>query len=453
MNATNSLPNWLHRLESLHPQEIDLGLERVWQVAHQLLPQILLSPERQNLPFTVITIAGTNGKGSVIAFLEAILHAAGLRCGSYTSPHLRRFNERVRINGQMIDDTTLCELFSMIDKARGKISLTYFEFATLAALLYFTREDCDIVLMEVGLGGRLDAVNILNNDISIITTVDWDHQQWLGDSLEQIGAEKAGIIKPRSICVYGDADIPQSVLDTAIAQEAKLIHWQQDYSIVPPDPVNDAISSNWSLSMPLFGKILTNLQKTVLNGEKQYQNAATAIMVLTTLAQQHKLPDLSTAIINQGLRNACLPGRLQVINEHPRVIVDVAHNPQATRILARYVQQLKQSNKKTGKNLRVHAVFGVMQDKDITAIINAIQAQIDVWHLLCLNVPRARSCVDLRQQLSARLQSVSIQCYNSFSQIMSAVQYAENQNQQTCLVVFGSFYTVAQAWDYFHAGT
>jgi dihydrofolate synthase/folylpolyglutamate synthase len=390
--AAKSLASWLDRLESLHPEEIELGLERVSAVAHSLglLP----------FPATVVTVAGTNGKGTTVAVLSALLQRAGRSCCVYTSPHLLRYNERVRMGGQLASDSQLVAAFEAIDRARGDISLTYFEFGTLAALYLFHRARADVVILEVGLGGRLDAVNLVDPDIAVITSVALDHESWLGDDREQIGYEKAGILRAGIPLVVADLDPPLSVRSRAA--ELACDSWY-----VGEDDLRIAAGSS-----------------------QRPENVAAARRVAHLLGVDVEDSELS------GLLADCGPaGRLQQleIGGHP-IVLDVAHNPAACDNLATFLA----GNPVPG---RTFALFAALSDKKIHAMIRSCQKQVDGWCVTGLpGVGRALPVSELADEL--RRCGVHI---NSEHNDPAAAWHSAKNSLRTGdrLVVFGSFYTVA----------
>jgi dihydrofolate synthase/folylpolyglutamate synthase len=402
-----SLTEWLNYLEALNPHKIILGLERLTPVAQQLNITHFSCP--------VITVTGTNGKGSCVAILEAILTAAGYRVGAYTSPHLLRFNERIRINTQEINDEVLCNAFAVIQQevTRLKIPLTYFEFITLAALKIFRDANLDVLILEVGLGGRLDAVNIISADIAVITTVDIDHTEWLGKDRASIAREKAGIFRSKHDAICGDFDPPQNLLEIAKELNVRLHCIHKDFSF-------SQLQNTWHWQSKKI------LWKNLPLPKFTCQNAATALMVIELL--QAKLT-ISLAAIQNGLLKAFLPGRLQQCGN---IIFDVAHNPHATHWLAKQLAVISKQ--------RYIAVIGMLADKDIPGSLAPFCQQIDAWYVGTLPGPRgADSSVLLRA-----LQAMGIKrCYNFASvaeAFLKAKQACENNDR---IVVFGSFYTVA----------
>ena len=348
-----TLEGWLEYIEQRHPKSIELGLERVREVAARMR---LGKPAKQ-----VITVGGTNGKGSTVAFIEAIARAAGLKVGAYTSPHLLRYNERVRIDGREAGDAELVAAFESVETARAGTLLTYFEFGTLAALWLFQRSGLDLAVLEVGLGGRLDAVNLVDPDVSVITTVDIDHVDWLGNDRESIGFEKAGIARAWKPLVLGEIDSPSSVLRHAYAIGANAIRLGSDFFHEPVD------AARWRWRDAGFE---IELPVPMLAAPVQRANAATAIAALRAL--DIELPDTALA---EGVAKAMLPGRLQRFDvAGTPVIVDVGHNPQAARELAAWLQ----AEPAGGRNL---AVFAALADKDVEGIVDALKDVVSSWFL------------------------------------------------------------------------
>jgi len=414
----SSLEQWLHWQETLHPSEIELGLDRVRQVYRSLCPE--------TLPFRVVTVAGTNGKGSSIAALEAILLAAGYQVASYTSPHLLRYNERIRLNGEAVSDQTLMAAFEQVDQARQDVSLTYFEFGTLAALRIFCDAQPQIVLLEVGLGGRLDAVNIVDADVALITSIGVDHVAWLGNDRETIAREKAGIMRAGRPVVCSDPVPPATIARHAEEVGAELYQLGEAFDYQLKD-------NHWCWhyrgEMPLTWN---NLPPPGLPGEHQYRNLAGALMVLSLLKSGFPI---NRQQIGTGLLQLKLPGRLQLIPGDVPLLLDVAHNPDGTGQLARTLQ----SQAVTGRNW---AIVGMMADKDIRAALTPLIPLIEGWYPVDLNVERAATASQLAEVLTElRVQTVAPQ-----SGVAEALQAARNAAQPgDRIVLFGSFYTVADA--------
>lgn len=410
-----SLEEWLIWQESLHPSTIDLGLERPGEVLRTM------GMERPD--YTVITVAGTNGKGSSVAMLDAILRAAGYRVGCYTSPHLLRYNERIRINGEMVTDEVLCEAFGRVDQARGDISLTYFEFGTLAAFDIFSRNSLDVAVLEIGMGGRLDAVNLLDCDCALVTAIDIDHSDWLGKERESIAREKAGIFRPGRPAVCSDPDLPQSLQEHAHQTGAPLYRIGHEFGYRMKEP-------GWEW----WGKDLPDhmLPLPALRGRYQLQNAAGVVMVLALLEQ--RLP-LTRQHIRQGLLSVNLSGRFQVIPGDMTCILDVAHNPQAAGELARNLSAMPVSGK-------THMVLAMLADKDIEAVIAELSTQADAWYLAELDVPRAAASVRLLQIIDREGGGPTAVFSDVQQALDSALQVAQPGDR---VVVTGSFYTVGAA--------
>ncbi len=404
--------------ESLHTSEIELGLDRVREVLNRLV----LMPR----DFKLITVAGTNGKGSSVAMLESILLAAGYRVGTYSSPHLFTYNERIRLDGYAVSDGMICHAFDRVDQARQSTSLTYFEFGTLAAIDIFYRAELDVVILEVGLGGRLDATNILDADVAVVTTIDIDHVDWLGHDREAIGFEKAGIFRSGRAAVCGDANPPKSLLSYADSIGVRLYRAGIDFKFSNHDK-----GWNWRGGKKrLYGLPLPNLK-----GEFQKQNAAAVLMVLDLLR-----PDLKVSheAICQGLFQVKLNGRMQMVLSERGVqqIFDVAHNPQAARILAETLQSEVQKGE-------TFAVVGMLRDKDVAGVVRELEHVVDRWYVAGLDVSRGLAS----SELAAVLDKVGvIKPIVTYDGVRAAHQAALSvADQLDRIVVFGSFYTVVQA--------
>jgi dihydrofolate synthase/folylpolyglutamate synthase len=413
-----SLADWLTWQETLHPSEIELGLERVAAVLRRLHPE----PP----PFAVITVGGTNGKGSSVAMLEAILRAGGYRVGAYTSPHLLRYNERIRLDGAEIDDATLCDSFERIDQARGDTSLTYFEFGTLAALDIFHRCGVDVAILEVGMGGRLDAVNVLDADVALVTTVDVDHAQWLGETREEIAFEKAGIYRGGRPAVYGAANVPGSLREHADAIGARLYCYGRDFG--------GATEGEGGWRWWGGTRQRHTLPLPALRGRSQLQNAAGVLMALELLAE--RLP-LDQAQIRAGLLAATLPGRFQVLPGEVSLILDVAHNPQAAAELAANLAALPCGG-------RTLAVLGMLADKDMAGAIGQVSGAVDHWYPAGLAVARGATAAQLGDALAAAgVAAGRITPHATVGAALAAARRAARPGDR--IVVFGSFHTVAEA--------
>jgi dihydrofolate synthase/folylpolyglutamate synthase len=416
-----SLADWLARLETLHPSTIALGLERVRHVKDALG----LAPT-----FPLILVGGTNGKGSTCAYLEAILNAAGYRAGLYTSPHLLRYNERVRVAGREASDAELVAAFEKIDAARGDTSLTYFEFGTLGAMLQFIDAGVDVAVLEVGLGGRLDAVNVFDADAAIVTSVDLDHMDYLGDSREQIGFEKAGIYRAGRPAVCADPAPPASLLEHARRLGADLRCVERDFSAQREDGLwtYRGQKANWP-ALPL----------PAMAGAFQLRNAAAALAALE--AMHTRLP-VSESAIRQGLLAARVPGRFQRIARTPDVILDVAHNPEAARALAATLREQPAAG-------RTLAVVGMLADKDAAGVFAALAGEIDAWWTCTPDSPRAQDAVALAVVLGAHAGDAPVSVQPDAGAALAEARSAAHEGDR--IIVFGSFYTVAAVLD--HAAT
>ncbi|GHA38704.1 bifunctional folylpolyglutamate synthase/dihydrofolate synthase [Photobacterium aphoticum] len=405
------MASWLSYLEQLHTSAIDLGLDRVQAVATQAA---LTKPAPR-----VITVAGTNGKGSTCAMLEAILLEAGYRVGVYSSPHLVRYNERVRVNGQELPDSDHSMAFHAIEQQRGDISLSLFEFGTLAGLYLFKHHQVDVVVLEVGLGGRLDATNIVDHDVSVITSLAVDHVDWLGDDINVIGYEKAGIFRADKPAICGQPQPPASVPAHAddIGAQLYQVGYQFDYQVN---------GDRWQWQSGAF--TLDNLPVPSL----PLPNAATALMALATAEL-----DISDEHIANGLAKASLPGRMQVVSTSPLVIMDVAHNPHSAEYFARQLAHIKQRDSKQ----RIHAVVAMLHDKDIASTVKEMHEMVDVWYPASLTGPRAAKAEEIIGHLAPYVDGDIV----AFDTPTEAYDTALTQaGPEDMVIVFGSFYTVGQ---------
>lgn len=417
-----SLDDWLAWISAQHPSTIALGLERVREVAERM--ELVPGPAPGRQPPT-LTVGGTNGKGSTCAFLERILIEAGYRTALYTSPHILRYNERVRIAGEEVDDARLVASFERVEAARGLTPLTYFEFGTLAALWLFAEARAEAVILEVGLGGRLDAVNIVDADVAIVASVDLDHQAYLGPDRESIGFEKAGIYRPGRPAIYGDADPPARLVEHArrIGAGLQVLGSEFRYEVVEGGRQWDFVGrkgTRRSLPMP------------ALRGPWQLKNASCALAALDEVAD--RLP-VSLGEVKRGLALVRLPGRLQVLPGRPPIVLDVAHNPQAARALAQGLGEM-------GFAERTLAVFGVLSDKDIGGVVDALRPRVDGWFVAAPGSERAASAA----QVATVLGGLGVVGVRTFSSIASALEQARREaGPNDRIIVFGSFYTVAEA--------
>ncbi|MFZ4622917.1 MAG: bifunctional tetrahydrofolate synthase/dihydrofolate synthase [Rhodoferax sp.] len=414
----NTLDDWLAYCEQLHPVAIDLTLERVSTVAQRMAIAF-------NCP--VITVAGTNGKGSTCSMLESILRHAGYHTGVYTSPHLVRFEERLRLDGEAVNAADLVAAFASVERARGQkhdeISLTYFEFSTLAIFDVMRQRPLDVVILEVGLGGRLDAVNIIDTDCAIITSIDLDHTALLGHDREAIGYEKAGIMRTGKPAVVSDPLPPQSVLDRALEVAADLWRVGVDFNVS-----GDKQQWGWVGRDRRY----SGLAYPALRGANQLVNAAGVLAALTALRE--RLP-ITAQAVRSGFAALDLPGRFQIVPGQPTLVLDVAHNPHAVAALTANLDAM-------GFFPTTHAVFGVMADKDLAAMLARINPLIDKWYFTDLPIPRACAAVDLQQRWQAqnsRPDASASTHADPESALQAALAAADPADR---IVVFGSFYTV-----------
>lgn len=415
MAAPDTLAGWLAHWERVHARPIDLGLERVAAIAERM---------RLSRPApTCITVGGTNGKGSTVAMLDAILRATGRVVGTYTSPHLLSYNERVRIDGECVDDAELIAAFRRVEAAREATTLTYFEAGTLAAFAVFEAREVDVAVLEVGMGGRLDAVNVVDADAAIVTTIDLDHQEFLGPDRNAIGREKAGIFRSGRPAISGDRSPPQSLLAHASAIGADLQRAGVDFG------VHDA-PGGWTWWHRDGASI--DLPRPSLPGAFQFDNAAAAVAALHAL--RHTLP-VSPSAIAAGLASARCPGRLQRVGETPEVVVDVAHNPQAARELALWLAAQPAR--------RTVAVFAALGDKDYAGIVAPLRGAIDAWFVAGLrdDSPRGLEAASTAARMAAL--GIAATACDGVAQALAAAR--EVAGPAGRVLAFGSFHTVAGA--------
>lgn len=409
-----SLAQWLTYIEALHPKSIAMGLERISDVAKRLN----LTPD-----FPIISIAGTNGKGSTCAMLESIYLKAGYRVGAYVSPHFIRYNERVRTNQQEITDKALCQAFDAVEAARQEVVLTYFEMGTLAAMWHFMQSGLDLAILEVGMGGRLDAVNAFEPSCAIVTSIDLDHMDYLGETREQIGREKAGIFRANKPAICGDECPTNSLLRYASEIEADLHLINRDFTVKKGDDY-------WRFCTGKHDLLLPNLS---LQGDFQLNNAACAISAVQQLYEQ--LP-VAESVIGKALGAVTLLGRFYTYDTNPSIILDVAHNPQAAKSLAKNLHKKPCGGRTIG-------VFAMLADKDIPHVIEAVASQIDSWYLADTHNVRGATAVQLESHLPEQVKSGLTKCFNSVSSALRSACIDADKNDR--IIVFGSFYTVADA--------
>lgn len=435
MNAPSDLAAWLRHIEQLHPKTISMGLDRVRHVMNRMA----LKPR-----FNIITVAGTNGKGSTCAMLAEIYKQAGFRVGCYTSPHLVRYNERVRINGTEVSDESLCDAFMAVEQARigsnpaePAIALTYFEMGTLAAVKHFISAGVDIAILEIGMGGRLDAVNAFEPDCAIVTSIDIDHQEFLGNTRESIGAEKAGVYRRGIAAICGDFNPPASLIAHAHQIGADLKCIGQAFNA-------ESNGSDWLYIVD--GSLRYRLPMPALQGDYQLMNAACAVTAVETL--QSKRP-VSVKAIADAMQTVTLAGRFQTISRVPWVIMDVAHNPHAAEALASNLQAIHahsctDTTKKAGRTI---AVFAMLGDKDIPGVVNAVKDYIDCWYLAPIDHIRSATAEMLEKSVKAALPDAAIQIFNTpaqaFMQACNDIEVCKDRSENDKIIVFGSFFTVS----------
>lgn len=407
-----TLPEWLSYLESLHPSSIDMGLERVSRVRDAM-------GLRPSCP--VVLVAGTNGKGSVCAMLSTMLNRAGFKVGTYTSPHLLRYNERVAIDMQPVSDDLIVQGFEAVEAARGDISLTYFEFGTLGAVKTFLDEEVDVMVLEVGLGGRLDAVNVFEPDVSVVVSVDIDHEAILGDNREDIGFEKAGVFRAGKPAICADANPPQRLLDHAAAIGADLKLYGRDFGF-------SKLENQWSFR--LGESYRHSLPFPALRGSYQLINASTALAVLECLKET--LP-VGIGAVKRGLLEVDWPGRFQVLPGRPLAILDVGHNPHAVKAMVANLKKLAFAENR-------YAVFSMLADKDIDAVVALARDEFDGWFVGGLDMPRGQTGAQLAERLT-HLGVRNVKVYDTVAEAWGAALSAAGENDR--IVAFGSFHTVA----------
>ena len=425
-SESRTLSGWLSYLERLHPEAIEMGLERVTCVWSEL---------GIALPFPIIIVGGTNGKGSTCAMMETILSCAGYRVGCYTSPHLLRYNERVRISRQEASDGELSSAFDVVESARSgsDVSLTYFEFGTLAAMQLFSQAGVDVAILEVGLGGRLDAVNIFDADCAVLTSIDFDHMNYLGNTLEKIGFEKAGIFRSGRAAICAEPNIPASVRHHAHTIGANLMHIDEHFG----HSANAADATLWSYWGP--GGKRHSLPHPALRGAYQLRNASACLAALDVV--RDRLP-VTMGDVRQGLLNVTLPGRFQVLPGRPATVLDVAHNPGAAHSLAINLGGM-------GRFRKTYAVFAMLKDKDIAGVARALAGKVDIWLTAGIDVPRGASANEVRQALEAAGVSSEEETIRTFNDSAMAYAYAcERAAENDRICVFGSFHTVTEVLRY-----
>ena len=411
-----TVDEWLEWQQTVHPLNIDFKLERILSVYEKL--------NISKIANKIITVAGTNGKGSTVSFLESVLTKKNYKVGTFTSPHILKYNERIKINGMEIDDSSLLDTFKIIDEKRGNTTLTYFEFATLSAFYLFSKLNLDVAVLEVGLGGRLDATNIVDSDISIITSIGIDHTEFLGNTIDSIALEKAGVMRSFKKSIYAQQNPPAAILKYAKNKSVNLLIHNNDYSILKS-------TSNWTLK----SKSLTieNIPNLKMIGDYQYNYAAASILALNEILPE-SLSDHQE--IKRALANTEIPGRFQYLSKSPDIILDVAHNEDAAKSLSENIKNIG--------NTKVNVVLGILADKDVYSIVNPFISQVNHWYIGTINNERGMNADEIKYRINSIYKNKP--STSTFSSVSSAFNVAKSeQTLDSILLVFGSFYTVAEA--------
>ena len=405
------LADWLNFLENRHSKEVHLRLTNARYVAN------ILHILRWDIP--IITVAGTNGKGSTVASLNAVYVEAGYRVGCFTSPHLIKFNERISVNNQNIKDEDLCALFHAIERARNNIHLSFFEFSFLAALLYFKKSKLDVIILEVGIGGRLDATNIIDADLAIITTIDIDHKDFLGPDKESIGYEKAGIMRPNKLCIYADINPPASIKTHAKYMQTEVLYLEKDY--------NYQVNHN----NVVINYLKANISYEIVIPVPKINIKAAVCAIIASDLMSKKLPITINCWIN-AMNNVSILGRLQIFESKRKVLLDVAHNPQSAKFLAEHIKKLQHTG-------NVHVVFSAFKDKDLCGMLKPLVCLTKYWYPALMDAKRASDAQHLVESLKA-VANVESSCFKDPHKALSAA--VANSNKDDLLVVYGSFVLV-----------
>ena len=412
----DTVNEWLEWQQTVHPLNIDFKLERILSVYEKL--------DVAKVAKKIITVAGTNGKGSTVSFLESILCKNNINVGTFTSPHILKYNERIKINGKEIDDESLLNVFELIDQKRGNTTLTYFEFATLSAFYLFSKADLDVVVLEVGLGGRLDATNIIDSDVSIITSIGIDHTEFLGDTIDSIALEKAGVMRPFKKCIFAQENPPSVLYKYSKNKSVNLLIHNNDYTV-------NRYSDSWSIvSKAMEIQDIPNLK---MIGDYQYNYATASVIALNDI-----LPEAlsNQELLKNALCDTLIPGRFQYLQHSPDIILDVAHNEDAAKSLATNIKRLGYK--------KIHVVLGILADKDVYSIVKPFSLLVDHWHIGTISSERGMNAEEIKFRIKSLFKNkFSIETYNSIS---AAYHGAVNQqDDNTLILVYGSFYTVSEA--------
>ena len=411
----DTVNEWLDWQQTVHPLNIDFKLERILSVYQKL--------NISSIAKKVITVAGTNGKGSTVSFLESILSNTNYNVGTFTSPHILKYNERIKINQKEIDDESLLDVFELIDKKRGSTTLTYFEFATLSAFYLFSKSDLDVAVLEVGLGGRLDATNIIDSDISIITSIGIDHTEFLGSTIDSIALEKAGVMRPFKKSIFAQDKPPAALFQYAKNKSVNLLVHNNDYSVTRN-------AKTWGIKSKNI--TIENIPNLKMIGDYQYNYAAASTMALAEILPECISDDNQT---KEALCNTQISGRFQYLKKSPDIILDVAHNEDASKSLARNIKNIGYK--------KIIAVLGILADKDVYSIVEPFSSFINHWHIGTIDSERGMNSDEIKYRINSLFKnSLSISTYSSISSaFISAIN---SQDNDTLILAYGSFYTVSE---------
>ena len=411
----DTVNEWLDWQQTVHPLNIDFKLERILSVYQKL--------NISSIAKKVITVAGTNGKGSTVSFLESILSNTNYNVGTFTSPHILKYNERIKINQKEIDDESLLDVFELIDKKRGSTTLTYFEFATLSAFYLFSKSDLDVAVLEVGLGGRLDATNIIDSDISIITSIGIDHTEFLGSTIDSIALEKAGVMRPFKKSIFAQDKPPAALFQYAKNNSVNLLVHNNDYSVTRN-------AKTWGIKSKNI--TIENIPNLKMIGDYQYNYAAASTMALAEILPECISDDNQT---KEALCNTQISGRFQYLKKSPDIILDVAHNEDASKSLARNIKNIGYK--------KIIAVLGILADKDVYSIVEPFSSFINHWHIGTIDSERGMNSDEIKYRINSLFKnSLSISTYSSISSaFISAIN---SQDNDTLILAYGSFYTVSE---------
>ena len=411
----DTVNEWLDWQQTVHPLNIDFKLERILSVYEQL--------NITSIAKKIITVAGTNGKGSTVSFLESILKKNNYNVGTFTSPHILRYNERIKINQKEIDDESLLDVFELIDKKRGSTTLTYFEFATLAAFYLFSKSNLDVAVLEVGLGGRLDATNIIDSDVSIITSIGIDHTEFLGSTIDSIALEKAGVMRPFKKSIFAQDKPPAVLFQYAKNKSVNLLTHNNDYLVTRKD-------KSWDINYKNIK--IDNIPNLKMIGDYQYNYAAASVIALSEV-----LPDCisNSDYIRDALCDTQISGRFQYLQKSPDIILDVAHNEDAAKSLSRNIKNIGYK--------KIIAVLGILADKDVYSIVEPFCSLISHWYIGTIDSQRGMNADEIKYRINSLFKNkLSIGTYSSVSSAFISALRA--QDKDTLLLVYGSFYTVSE---------